>query len=116
MNGLLVDSEGFPRADIDIYAVRTARKKIVCKIFITCFCVETHIFLSFLPGLRNDHKVVMKLIEQKLHQIHAEARENTTDTMTSLGSAKEKGVGLDQGFAKVNVVSEQSPAALAVSV
>ena len=31
MQGSLVDNEGFPRADIDIYAVRTARNKIICK-------------------------------------------------------------------------------------
>ena len=30
MNGRLVDREGFPRADIDIYAVRTARNRIIC--------------------------------------------------------------------------------------
>ena len=27
----LVDDEGFPRADIDVYQVRTTRHKIICK-------------------------------------------------------------------------------------
>lgn len=31
MHGRLVDSEGYPRADIDVYAVRTARHKIICE-------------------------------------------------------------------------------------
>lgn len=31
MDGPLIDSEGFPRADIDIYSVRHARQKIICK-------------------------------------------------------------------------------------
>lgn len=30
MHGRLVDSEGYPRADIDVYAVRTARHRIIC--------------------------------------------------------------------------------------
>lgn len=31
MNDALVDDEGFPRNDIDVYAVRGARNKIICK-------------------------------------------------------------------------------------
>ena len=27
----LVDNEGFPRSDIDVYQVRTTRHKIICK-------------------------------------------------------------------------------------
>lgn len=30
MHGRLVDAEGFPRADIDVFAVRTARHQIIC--------------------------------------------------------------------------------------
>ena len=29
MKGALIDAEGFPRADIDLYAVRTARNRII---------------------------------------------------------------------------------------
>merc|ERR1712241_1318258 len=30
MNGPLIDNEGYPRNDIDIVKVRTARQKIIC--------------------------------------------------------------------------------------
>ena len=29
LDGLLVDSEGFPRADVDVHAVRSHRQKII---------------------------------------------------------------------------------------
>lgn len=32
MKGPLVDAEGYPRADIDIFSVRHARHRIACKI------------------------------------------------------------------------------------
>ena len=31
MDGPLVDTEGYPRSDIDIYSVRHARHQIICK-------------------------------------------------------------------------------------
>ncbi|XP_029651253.2 LOW QUALITY PROTEIN: 26S proteasome non-ATPase regulatory subunit 9-like [Octopus sinensis] len=55
MTEALVDKEGYPRADIDLYSVRSSRQKIIC--------------------LQNDHKAVMKEIEEELHRIHAKARE-----------------------------------------
>jgi len=33
MDQPLVDREGYPRADIDVYQVRTARHKIICKLY-----------------------------------------------------------------------------------
>ena len=36
MNGRLVDDQGFPRADIDVYAVRRARNRIICENCYTC--------------------------------------------------------------------------------
>jgi len=50
----LIDSEGFPRADIDIYAVRKARNELACA--------------------QTDHKAAMKDIEQRLYALHAESR------------------------------------------
>ena len=44
VSGPLVDDEGFPRGDIDLYAVRQARNKYVCA--------------------QTDHMEVMKKIEQ----------------------------------------------------
>jgi 26S proteasome non-ATPase regulatory subunit 9 len=47
----LVDAEGFPRSDIDVYTIRTARNKIIT--------------------LENDCRAVMKTIEKKLEEFHA---------------------------------------------
>ena len=93
--GPLIDHEGYPRADIDIYAVRTARNKIVC--------------------LQNDHKAVMRSVEQKLHQLHAQDRERR-DSQHELPSNQKTNVVTSQGFVKVNEVTQGSPAAIAVSV
>ena len=51
MKGNLVDSEGFPRADIDIPQVRSMRGRVAC--------------------LQTDLSAVMKQIEQGLHELHA---------------------------------------------
>lgn len=45
----LIDSEGYPRSDIDVYQVRHARHQIKCK------CLEP-VPSSFLPFL-HDHSV-----------------------------------------------------------
>ncbi|SBS82979.1 26S proteasome non-ATPase regulatory subunit 9, putative [Plasmodium ovale] len=50
MDGKLVDAEGFPRNDIDIYSIRVARNKIIC--------------------LKNDYLDVNKEIEEYLHTVH----------------------------------------------
>jgi len=50
MTGSLVDSEGFPRSDIDLYAVRNARQRINC--------------------LQNDLQSILKEIEEQLHILH----------------------------------------------
>ena len=54
MDKPLVDSEGFPRSDIDVYQVREARHKVAC--------------------LRNDAADILNQIEKSLHSIHAKAR------------------------------------------
>lgn len=64
MNESLLDAEGFPRADIDVYAVRQARHQIIC--------------------LQNDLKAIMKEIEQGLINVHAEARTNNATTTTKM--------------------------------
>lgn len=63
MNESLLDADGFPRADIDVYAVRQARHQIIC--------------------LQNDLKVIMKEIEQGLTNVHAEARANSSTATTT---------------------------------
>ncbi|KMZ03761.1 26S proteasome non-ATPase regulatory subunit 9 isoform X2 [Drosophila simulans] len=57
MSGPLVDPEGFPRNDIDVYQVRLARQTIIC--------------------LQNDHKELMNQIQTLLNQYHSEIA--TTD-------------------------------------
>lgn len=64
MSESLLDDEGFPRADIDVYAVRQARHQIIC--------------------LQNDLKSIMKDIEQGLINVHAEARVNHATTSTKM--------------------------------
>eukprot|EP00658_Telonema_sp_P-2_P062332 TRINITY_DN5099_c0_g1_i1.p1 TRINITY_DN5099_c0_g1~~TRINITY_DN5099_c0_g1_i1.p1 ORF type:complete len:269 (-),score=48.30 TRINITY_DN5099_c0_g1_i1:168-974(-) len=49
LHGGLVDAQGFPRADIDVHAVRTKRHELAC--------------------LQTDHQAVMKTIEQGLLQV-----------------------------------------------
>lgn len=53
LTGALVDAEGYPRADIDLYKVRLARQQINC--------------------LRNDYKQVLNLIEIELAKIYSAA-------------------------------------------
>ncbi|KAL5494448.1 hypothetical protein EMCRGX_G015784 [Ephydatia muelleri] len=91
MDGSLIDAEGFPRSDIDLYAVRTARNRVIC--------------------LRNDHKIVMAAVEKKIHDMHAEARES--GKATNEQTARQSGVPVSKAFAKINSVTDGSPAALA---
>jgi len=60
MDDSLVDEQGFPRNDIDVYQVRTARNKIIC--------------------LSNDARGLMRQIEEKLFLFHdLEKHDNTDD-------------------------------------
>merc|ERR1711874_893299 len=59
----LVDSEGYPRADVDVYQVRHARHDIRCK--------------------QNDLKVLMKEIESGLHSLHSQAKETVMEVERS---------------------------------
>jgi 26S proteasome non-ATPase regulatory subunit 9 len=58
MKGPLVDAHGFPRADIDIVAVRMARQKVIT--------------------LLNDHKALMKQIENTLQEVYAKPAESNS--------------------------------------
>ncbi|XP_064553163.1 26S proteasome non-ATPase regulatory subunit 9 isoform X1 [Drosophila montana] len=100
MTGSLVDAEGFPRNDIDIYQVRQARQTIIC--------------------LQNDHKELMNQIQTLLNQYHAEIA--TTDpelvnraSALELNSGREGGGALimplnTRALVVVNLVSPNSPA------
>ncbi|XP_057200120.1 26S proteasome non-ATPase regulatory subunit 9-like [Triplophysa rosa] len=85
----LVDVEGFPRADVDLYAVRTARQSICC--------------------LQNDHKALMMEIEKALHTLHANAKlgHERDDAKTK---ATKQVASMSSPFATVNTVTQGSPA------
>ncbi|EDM13650.1 proteasome (prosome, macropain) 26S subunit, non-ATPase, 9, isoform CRA_b [Rattus norvegicus] len=100
MNEPLVDCEGYPRADVDLYQVRTARHNIIC--------------------LQNDHKALMKQVEEALHQLHARDKEKQARDMAE---AREEAMNrrlasdspaLPKAFARVNSISPGSPASIAV--
>ncbi|KAJ3187839.1 putative 26S proteasome regulatory subunit [Gaertneriomyces sp. JEL0708] len=82
----LTDSEGFPRADVDVYAVRNARVRII--------------------QLRNDHMGIMKEIENALHQVHAQAK---VEAPSAVETTRDEDLS---PLAKVvNAVAPDSPAA-----
>ena len=89
MQSPLVDVEGFPRADIDIYAVRGARVRII--------------------ELRNDLKAVVDSIGKALEGIYDPAIQRSSQVEFS----SERPLN---PFAKVDGVAPGSPAAEAVRI
>lgn len=89
MDAPLVDVEGFPLADVDLYKVRTARQNISC--------------------LQNDHKSIMVEIEEALHQLHATARVEHKKDETNM-EVTESTVSLPAPFALADAVTQGSPA------
>ncbi|RXN23789.1 26S proteasome non-ATPase regulatory subunit 9 [Labeo rohita] len=89
MDAPLVDVEGFPRADVDLYKVRTARHNISC--------------------LQNDHKAIMVEIEEALHKLHATARVKHEKDETKM-EVTEASASLPAPFALVDAVTQGSPA------
>ncbi|XP_026124067.1 26S proteasome non-ATPase regulatory subunit 9 [Carassius auratus] len=89
MDAPLVDEEGFPRADVDLYKVRTARHNISC--------------------LQNDHKAIMVEIEEALHKLHASARVKPEKEETKK-EVTEPSVSLPAPFALLDAVTPGSPA------
>ncbi|EDW42286.1 26S proteasome non-ATPase regulatory subunit 9 [Drosophila sechellia] len=101
MNGPLVDPEGFPRNDIDVYQVRLARQTIIC--------------------LQNDHKELMNQIQTLLNQYHSEiattdpelvnrASALDLDSDRSPGGANITDRAPARAIVVVNLVSPDSPA------
>ncbi|KAI7876035.1 hypothetical protein K492DRAFT_210615 [Lichtheimia hyalospora FSU 10163] len=99
MDQPLVDAGGFPRSDIDVVAARTSR--------------------NLIHRLRNDHKDIMKEIEQALHAIHQASRQEKEMTGTASSSSSSpistQQVSSTQPqqrvpFARVNAVAPDSPA------
>uniref|UniRef100_A0A8D2PLH4 26S proteasome non-ATPase regulatory subunit 9 n=1 Tax=Zosterops lateralis melanops TaxID=1220523 RepID=A0A8D2PLH4_ZOSLA len=64
-------------------------------------------------GLQNDHKAVMKQVEEALHQLHAREKEkHARDEAEALAEAMSQKQNLPQAFAKVNAVTPGSPASV----
>ncbi|KAM9393328.1 26S proteasome non-ATPase regulatory subunit 9 [Pholidichthys leucotaenia] len=89
--GSLVDAEGYPRADVDVYQIRTARHNISC--------------------LQNDHKAIMAEIEAALHKLHArEKAKREKDEAEAQEEVMEQQLTLPPPFARVDAVTDGSPA------
>lgn len=68
-------------------------------------------------GLQNDHKAIMVEIEEALHRLHAlEKAKREQDQAESQTESMEQEVTLPSPFARVDAVSQGSPACQAVSV
>lgn len=74
-----------------------------------------------IPGLQNDHKAVMKQVEEALHQLHAHDKEKQArDMAEAQQEAMSHKLGHPEShsppeaFARVNSVSPGSPASIAV--
>ncbi|KPP73375.1 26S proteasome non-ATPase regulatory subunit 9-like, partial [Scleropages formosus] len=91
MQGPLVDMEGYPRADVDLYQVRTARHNINC--------------------LQNDHKAIMLEIEEALHKLHARERaKREQDEAEAQAGGPSEINSLPPPFARVDTITQGSPA------
>ncbi|XP_060536193.1 26S proteasome non-ATPase regulatory subunit 9 isoform X2 [Cylas formicarius] len=89
MNDPLVDEEGFPVNSIDIYQVRHARHRIIC--------------------LQNDHKNIMAQIENGLHDYYSIFSDNDVHESPMNTSSCHTDVIHVVPFARVTLVSEESP-------
>lgn len=72
--------------------------------------------MTCLSGLQNDHKAIMVEIEQSLHKLHAsEKAKREKDETEAQEEAMEQQTSLPPAFARVDAVSQGSPASGAVS-
>ena len=85
MKGNLIDAEGFPRNDIDIYKVRIARQQINC--------------------LQNDYKDLMVKLEEELNLVHSTFKEKSAQS-----NAENVSVSSNlRPFIKITHVDQESP-------
>ncbi|CAD6992335.1 26S proteasome non-ATPase regulatory subunit 9 [Ceratitis capitata] len=109
MDGPLIDAEGFPRNDIDVYQVRQARQQIIC--------------------LQNDYKTLLKEIERQMHKLHSETAPEQSEeisqqaanmqleeesqmphTSNMFTNSSPAVSGLAEALVKVDMISPGSPA------
>eukprot|EP01068_Selenidium_serpulae_P018454 Selendium_serpulae@DN6457_c0_g4_i1.p2 len=99
VRGPLVDGEGFPRSDVEIYEVREARHRLAV--------------------LNTDHCAAMRVIEQRLEELHAQHGAVHVDRSPGKQAAVGVVKPLPSGtaprpttpFALVASVEDESPAA-----
>ncbi|KAG2757985.1 hypothetical protein P692DRAFT_20851936 [Suillus brevipes Sb2] len=87
----LVDREGFPRADVDLYAIRHARKRI--------------------NELRNDYKAVMNEIETALQAVYDPSTVGSSPQEVAQPASLSDSAESLVAFARVDGVAPNSPAA-----
>lgn len=90
----LVDAEGFPRADLDVWAVRTARVRII--------------------ELRNDYKAVLDDLSKALEAAYARPEGGASGPQTEMEGQSEVHEA-PVPFATIDGIAPGSPAATAVS-
>lgn len=90
MNDSLVDGEDFPINSIDIYQVRNARHRIIC--------------------LQNDHKNLMKIIENGLQGYYGACPQQCVSQVQPMDVDRKEVTNYTVPFAKITIVSENSPA------
>mmetsp|Transcript_47634 Transcript_47634/g.126316 ORF Transcript_47634/g.126316 Transcript_47634/m.126316 type:complete len:203 (-) Transcript_47634:60-668(-) len=73
LNGKLVDSEGFPRADVDVHQVRQLRHRHIC--------------------LQTDHQQVMKQLEQAMFAHFAALKSEKPESITSQAAPRSDAAG-----------------------
>ncbi|XP_013784541.1 26S proteasome non-ATPase regulatory subunit 9-like [Limulus polyphemus] len=89
MEESLIDKDDYPRGDIDVYKVRSARQQIIC--------------------LQNDHKTLMKEIEEGLFSLHAKEKvgQKTTEKAEDLDNFQD--MSQLKPFVKIDRVDTGSP-------
>ncbi|XP_076310259.1 26S proteasome non-ATPase regulatory subunit 9 isoform X2 [Tachypleus tridentatus] len=96
MNEPLIDKDDYPRGDIDVYKVRSARQKIIC--------------------LQNDHKNLMKEIEEGLFSLHAKEKVRQETTVEAVDLDNFQGMNQLKPFVKIDRVDTGSPSHTAKTI
>lgn len=89
MTGSLIDNEGYPRADIDLYKVKSTRQQI--------------------NRLQNDFKHLMEQMEEELVKIHSNKEGNVQVQLTSTNMRNNSQSEKHKPFLKVTQVDFGSP-------
>lgn len=118
MQSPLVDSEGFPRADIDIVSVRTVNFPPFA---LDSISSSLNLFIIFLRQarvrvieLRNDLKALTDQIALALQDVYPPEPEDSSTAVNVDPGNLHSSVSEDTPFAMVNGVAPGSPAAQAV--